>query len=182
MTGKVRWLALGYNVPINPSKNRVYIWRKLKECGAEYFKQGVAVLPYNKKNYNYFMSLLSKINNDMGGEASIIEIKFLDPADEKDMINRFKNQYVNDIAAIKNDCTKLLSELKGQAENMISDYETEQLKKMVKSFSKARSRDYFETDISDEIETSIYSIIDTIKPNKEQLKKQLKKYLESEEK
>lgn len=179
MTGKVRWLALGYNVPINPSKNRVYIWRKLKECGAEYFKQGVAVLPYSKRNYNYFMSLLTRINNDMEGEASIIEIKFLNPSDEKEMINRFKNQYNSDISAIKNDCTKLLSEIKGQAERMISDYESEQLKKMVKSFSKARSRDYFGSGISDEIESSIYSIIDTMKPNKEQLKKQLKKYLET---
>ena len=34
------WLALSYNVPINPSKVRVYVWRKLKEFGAEYLRQG----------------------------------------------------------------------------------------------------------------------------------------------
>ena len=45
-----KWLALGYSLPINPSRNRVYVWRKLKELGAEYFKQGVAILPGNKKN------------------------------------------------------------------------------------------------------------------------------------
>ena len=43
MAEQLRWLALGYSVPVNPSKNRVYVWRKLKEYGAEYFKQGVAV-------------------------------------------------------------------------------------------------------------------------------------------
>ena len=37
MAEPLRWLALGYSVPINPSKNRVYVWRKLKEYGAEYF-------------------------------------------------------------------------------------------------------------------------------------------------
>ena len=30
MAEPIRWLALGYSVPVNPSKNRVYIWRKLK--------------------------------------------------------------------------------------------------------------------------------------------------------
>ena len=44
----ISWLGLGYNVPVNPSKNRVYVWRKLKEFGASYFKQGVAILPKNQ--------------------------------------------------------------------------------------------------------------------------------------
>ena len=43
MAEPIRWLALGCSVPVNPSKNRVYIWRKLKEYGAEYFKQGVSL-------------------------------------------------------------------------------------------------------------------------------------------
>lgn len=30
MADPIRWLALGYSVPVNPSKNRVYVWRKLK--------------------------------------------------------------------------------------------------------------------------------------------------------
>ena len=54
MAEPIRWLALGYSVPVNPSKNRVYVWRKLKEYGAEYFKQGVALLPYNRQSYTKF--------------------------------------------------------------------------------------------------------------------------------
>ena len=56
MAEPIRWLALGYSVPVNPSKNRVYVWRKLKEYGAEYFKQGVALLPYNRQSYTKFKS------------------------------------------------------------------------------------------------------------------------------
>ena len=54
MAEPIRWLALGYSVPVNPSKNRVYIWRKLKEYGAEYFKQGVAVLLNSAQSMQLF--------------------------------------------------------------------------------------------------------------------------------
>ena len=40
MPERVKWMGLGYNLPVNPSKNRVYVWRKLKEFGAEYLRQG----------------------------------------------------------------------------------------------------------------------------------------------
>ena len=95
MAEQLRWLALGYGVPVNPSKNRVYVWRKLKEYGAEYFKQGVAVLPYNRQSYTRFKYLSAKIL-EMGGEASIVEMKFMDPRDEKDMVARFRAQALED--------------------------------------------------------------------------------------
>ena len=43
MADKRKWIGMGYNLPVNPSKNRVYVWRKLKEVGAVYYKQGVTV-------------------------------------------------------------------------------------------------------------------------------------------
>ena len=69
------WLALSYNVPINPSKARVYVWRKLKEIGAEYFKQGVALLPNTAQSMQQFSALAQKIRQ-LGGEASIVELRF----------------------------------------------------------------------------------------------------------
>lgn len=60
------WLALSYNVPINPSKARVYVWRKLKEIGAEYFKQGVALLPNTAQSMQQFSALAQKIRQ-LGG-------------------------------------------------------------------------------------------------------------------
>ena len=99
MAEQLRWLALGYSVPVNPSKNRVYVWRKLKEYGAEYFKQGVAVLPYNRQSYTRFKYLSAKIL-EMGGEASIVEMKFMDPRDEKDMVARFRAQALEELSQL----------------------------------------------------------------------------------
>ena len=39
-----RWLGIAYTAPAKPSKARVYIWRKLKELGAEYY-HGMAMIP-----------------------------------------------------------------------------------------------------------------------------------------
>ena len=69
MPERVKWMGLGYNLPVNPSKNRVYVWRKLKEMGADYFKQGVAILPKNPVNLRAFGRLADKIR-DLGGEAT----------------------------------------------------------------------------------------------------------------
>ena len=107
MAEPIRWLALGYSVPVNPSKNRVYIWRKLKEYGAEYFKQGVAILPYNRQSYTKLKHLQAKIL-EMGGEASIVEMKFLDPKDEREMVSRFRKQALEELSQLKEDCAQVL--------------------------------------------------------------------------
>ena len=113
MADPIRWLALGYSVPVNPSKNRVYVWRKLKEYGAEYFKQGVALLPYNRQSYTKFKYLSAKIL-EMGGEASIVEMKFLDPKDEREVVSRFRTQALEELSQLKQDCAQVLSELKNE--------------------------------------------------------------------
>jgi len=105
------WLALGYTVPVSPSKARVYIWRKLKECGAEYFKQGVAVLPNFSQSMQQFSMLAQKIRQ-MGGEASIVELRFIDPVDEAQMTARFRKQVENEYQELLDDCANALHELR----------------------------------------------------------------------
>ena len=39
------WLLLIYKVPPNPTANRVYVWRKLKQLGALLLHDAVWVLP-----------------------------------------------------------------------------------------------------------------------------------------
>lgn len=74
---KISWLALSYNLPKDPSKARVYTWRKLKEYGAEYLRQGIAVLPNTAISFQQFTALAQKIRQ-MGGEATLVEMRFLD--------------------------------------------------------------------------------------------------------
>ena len=160
----MRWLALGYNVPINPSKNRVYIWRKLKEFGAEYFKQGVAVLPYTKQSYSQFKSLSQKIK-DMGGDASIVELKFIDNEDDLDMVTKFKAQYFNELSALKEDCLAVIHDIYAKTGTAIEDYQAEKIKKMVRQFNKTKQRNHFDSSLIKDIELSLYKITDIVMDN-----------------
>lgn len=175
----MRWLALGYNVPINPSKNRVYIWRKLKELGAEYFKQGVAVLPLNKFNYAQFKTLASKIIS-MGGEASIVELKFIDSQDELEMIAKFKHQYASELSKLKDDCTQIITDIGSGAGHLVSEYDAERVKKMVRKFNKSKQRNHFDSNLVEDIETALLSLSDILKQGKGEISTQLIKFLEKQ--
>ena len=162
MAEPIRWLALGYSVPVNPSKNRVYIWRKLKEYGAEYFKQGVAILPYNRQSYTKLKHLQAKIL-EMGGEASIVEMKFLDPKDEREMVSRSRKQ--------------VLEQLR-RGEQAFTEDQSEQVKRMIRRYSKARSRNHFGLSTAQDVEKGLYAIISVARQASAELSGQLVKAMD----
>src|SRR5215218_9109418 len=45
MKERTRWLILVYQLPREPSRHRVAVWRKLRTLGALYLQDGVAALP-----------------------------------------------------------------------------------------------------------------------------------------
>ena len=161
MAEPLRWLALGYSVPINPSKNRVYVWRKLKEYGAEYFKQGVALLPYTRTSYTKFKYLSGK-NLEMGGEASIVEMKFLDPADEQEVIYRFRAQELEELNELKKDCTEIMAQLTRQT-MALTEMQGDEIKKLIRRYAKARERSHFCGTLVEDVENGIYSLLDVLR-------------------
>src|SRR4028118_1236435 len=42
---RTRWVLLVYRIPREPSRHRVAVWRKLRDLGALYLRDGVAALP-----------------------------------------------------------------------------------------------------------------------------------------
>ena len=171
------WLALSYNVPINPSKARVYVWRKLREIGAEYFKQGVAVLPNSAQGMQQFSALAVKIRQ-MGGEASIVELRFTDPADEQEMAGRFKRQVEEEYTQLISDCADVLRMLKNPGQ-MLSQAQSDQIRKVVKRYRKTRSKDYFKASSSvNEVEAGINELIDTVRSVAADFGKQLRQLKE----
>lgn len=159
MANKRKWIALGYNIPINPSKNRVYVWRKLKEAGAVYYKPGVAVLVCRKGEIDFFRRLSEKIKG-MGGEASIIEISFIDPRDERELIERFIEQSKQEYREILEDCRKLHDELMHSSADRtdLNRLREGDLVKLAKRYKRIRSRDFFKLSLAQEIEYGLADI------------------------
>lgn len=172
MDGLHKWVALGYSVPINPSRNRVYVWRKLKEFGAEYFKQGVAVLPHNKKNALRFDRLALKIV-EMGGDAQLVELRFLRPADDAALTAKFKKQSDSEYSELLRECGELFSSLRQHAGERLEDYQTEQLRRMVRRYSLAKSRDHFQSGLSEELEEKLYTMLDSFCQSGAEVRRQL---------
>lgn len=141
---QITWLALGYNVPVNPSKNRVYVWRKLKEYGAGYFKQGVAILPKSPQSLSQFRSLAGKIQ-EMGGDATLAELRFLDAADEQKTIRQFREQSHNEYLELMRDCANLMENLR---QNRVAEQGTDSARKVLRQYKKIRSRDFFKSDLA----------------------------------
>lgn len=171
------WLAISYSVPINPSKARVYVWRKLKEFGAEYLRQGIAVLPNTGKGMQQFTTLASKICQ-MGGEATIMEMRFMDPADEIKMTARFKKQMEDEYRKLLLDCAGTLQNLRANRQ-MVTQKENERIKQMIRRYRKARERDYFDVDAASEIEDGINELIDNVREVATDFAKQLRALMEN---
>lgn len=148
---KLIWLALGYNVPVEPSKSRVYVWRKLKEIGAGYFKQGVAILPQTPQNTAKFKTLAVKIR-EMGGEATLVELKFCDPHDEKETIERFQRQSRSEYDELLTDVAKIVGDIE---KNIMIKSRKEYLQKVVRRYKQAQTRDFFKAGGNGQIRSSL---------------------------
>ena len=136
---QITWLALGYNVPVNPSKNRVYVWRKLKEYGASYFRPGVAILPKTSGSLNGLRTLCTKIH-DMGGEAVLADLHFIEVKDEERAVRAFHAQSQGEYMALMDDCLKLMDSIRS---NIIPDICVDSVRKVMRQYRKIKSRDYF---------------------------------------
>ncbi|MCL2580242.1 MAG: hypothetical protein FWE32_09480 [Oscillospiraceae bacterium] len=170
---QIIWLALGYNVPVNPSKNRVYVWRKLKEFGAGYFRPGVAILPKTSDSLNQFRVLSQKIR-DMGGESVMAELRFLEETDEQKTVKMFNEQSRDEYMELMKDCAHLMDNLKG---NIFPDQGADSVRKMMRRYGKVKSRDYFKSGHGGEAAGLLDELAGDIAHSASELSKQLKNLL-----
>lgn len=166
---QITWLALGYNAPVHPSKSRVYVWRKLKELGAEYFRPGVAVLPKDAGNLARFRALAAKIK-EMGGEAVIAELKFCDARDESELVGRFERQSELEYKELMRDSRGAIS--------LTSAERDEHLKKLMKRYGKVKSRDYFGSRSRDSVSHGLIDLADDMERVASGLGRQFKHLLD----
>ncbi len=95
-----RYAALGYSLPANPSRPRVYVWRRLRALGAENLRPGLAVLPDNPDSRR-LLSELSQQVREMGGEASLYTLLFSDPTEERRLMALFAQRTTDTLEKLK---------------------------------------------------------------------------------
>jgi uncharacterized protein YdbL (DUF1318 family) len=83
-----RWIVLIYRIKSESSGRRTYVWRQLRQLGAVYLQQAVAVLPDRPDLRAGLDQIGTKIRAG-GGEASLLETLSPTPAWEAELVARF---------------------------------------------------------------------------------------------
>jgi hypothetical protein len=141
------WLAVTYKAPGEPSRTRVYLWRKLKELGAIYLQQGAAILPMTDSLLAVVQALKAEVAAS-GGDVMVGKMVFVDEGDDERVIGAFQTQRDGDYDEIVEQCERLVYELDRETEKSkftyaeIEENETE-LTRIHKWMERIVARDWF---------------------------------------
>jgi hypothetical protein len=86
---KARWLILIYNLPREPSRHRVAVWRKLKSLGALYLQDGAVALPEDAVTREQLEWLQLRVR-EAGGRATLWEALPNTVAENRDLVEAFR--------------------------------------------------------------------------------------------
>ena len=142
------WLAITYKAPGEPSRTRVYLWRKLKELGAVYLQQGAAILPMTDGLLAIVQALKAEVAAS-GGDVMVGKMVFVDDADDERVIGAFRSHQDEDYDEIVEQCERLVYELDRETEKEkftyaeIEENETE-LVRIHKWMERIVARDWFQ--------------------------------------
>jgi hypothetical protein len=144
MEERTRWLILVYQLPREPSRHRVAVWRKLKDLGALYLQDGVATLPEDAVTREQLEWLQLRIR-EAGGEATLWEARPGTVAEEGALVGAFRASREEAYRAIvaETERVRRKAEMGGGAL-------LEQLGKLEREFRAERRRDYFRSPLRTE--------------------------------
>jgi hypothetical protein len=128
------WLLLTYKVPRNPTANRVYVWRKLKQLGAVLVNDALWVLPSAPQSYEHCQWLGAEIE-ELGGEFALWESRLMLKKQEESLVLRFANQ-------VEGPYRKILAELKRSRPDLTA---------LSRRYQQIRARDYFNSELGKQV-------------------------------
>ena len=158
---KTRWLILIYQLPREPSRYRVAVWRKLKALGALYLQDGAAALPEDAVTREQLEWLQLRVR-EAGGEATLWEALPNTVAEGESLVEEFRASrevaYKDLIAAA--DRLRRKATLGSDATSLL-----EELGKMERGFRAERRRDYFRSPLRNEAAAALRAVRLSLKEN-----------------
>lgn len=145
---KQRWLVISYNLPTEPSRHRVSVWRALKKLGVVNIQQSMWVLPYHEENYAALLKISEEIEGNHG-DALLMDCSFFDEKQEQKIIETLNQVRDEEYKEFIGECGKYLKEL--EKEIRIEKFtfaeleeEEEELNKLISWHGKIAVRDAFQ--------------------------------------
>ena len=144
---QMKWLVINYNLPTEPSRLRVSVWRSLKKLGAVNIQKSMWVFPNTEDNYSALVKISQEIESNTG-ESILMQCVFLDPNHEQRVISSFNAARDEEYKELIDECKKYLKEL--EKEINIEKFafaeveeEEEELNKLQSWYAKLEARDVF---------------------------------------
>jgi hypothetical protein len=137
-----RWVLFMPTIPSKPASLRVKIWRRLQAIGAVGLRGSVYALPNREECVEVF-EWVSRELNELGGQASICEGRFLDASTDDDIERRFIDARSADYAEIAGAAKQLANKLEAKrvAPERIAAF-TEAHAKLVRRFGEVTAIDF----------------------------------------
>ena len=132
-----RWVLLVYRVPREPSRHRVAVWRKLRDLGALYLKDGVAALPEDAVTREQLEWLQLRVR-EAGGEATLWEGRPGTAAEEAELVEAFRSSREEAYRTIIAEADHMRRKAQMGSSGVLG-----QLGKLEREFRAERRRDYF---------------------------------------
>ena len=139
VAGKIRWLILIYQLPREPSRHRVAVWRRLKALGALYLQDGAAALPEDAITREQLEWLQLRVR-EAGGEATLWEASPNTVAENAALVEEFRSLREAAYGELIDAADDLRQKAEmGAGETML----LEELARIDRDFRNERRRDYF---------------------------------------
>ena len=159
-SAKTEWIALVYSVPATPTKARVFVWRKLRALHAQALRPGMALLPSSKESLAALDTLRKKIQS-FSGDAVLLEMNFINPAENEEMRRRFIRADEDDLRGVLKECTDLMERLKKTSDPDVRAAIEKALDKKLNIIRKS-STDVMKRQ-ADEFEQAVGTLFDTLR-------------------
>jgi hypothetical protein len=150
MEERTRWLILVYQLPREPSRYRVAVWRKLRALGAIYLQDGAVALPQDAVTREQLEWLQLRIR-EAEGEATLWDAKPATLAEEKSLVEAFRSSREEAYANIISEAERV----RRKAEMGGGKSLEEDLKKLERELRAERRRDYFRSPLRKEAASAL---------------------------
>lgn len=144
------FLVFSYKIPGSLSNSRIHVWRMMKEFGAVFLQQGVALLP-DSEDLSIRLGALRKKVRSQGGISTLGKLCFSEEDDEREIIAEFVRQVDGEYEEFIKNCRELVSEVKNEASSgeynfsEITENE-EEYKKFQRWYEKIGKKNYFQSE------------------------------------
>jgi hypothetical protein len=150
MEQRTRWLILVYQLPREPSRYRVAVWRKLRTLGALYLQDGAVALPEDAVTREQLEWLQLRVR-EAGGEASLWEAKPATLAEEKALVEAFRSSREEAYTSIISEAERVRRKAVMGGGKALG----EELRKLERELRAERRRDYFRSPLRKEAASAL---------------------------